>query len=152
MCIISMLLPYKKTDNCLYFYFATAFHSVSTTNFFSFSFFSSSIVFLILKINMQFHTQQNDYNQFAAAAAAAAYTPNIYYEQQQAMMPPHDALLYDLHDTYAQPLTTSDQMIIPPPSSTTTMIPRAGASATNTSSSNNRKRPKRKQVKNACGK
>ncbi|KAI7886312.1 hypothetical protein K492DRAFT_190278 [Lichtheimia hyalospora FSU 10163] len=98
---------------------------------------------------MQFHTQQNDYNQFAAAAAAA-YTPNIYYEQQQAMMPPHDALLYDLHDTYAQPLTTSDQMIIPPPSSTTTMIPRAGASATNTSSSNNRKRPKRKQVKNAC--
>ncbi|CDH55196.1 hypothetical protein RO3G_04517 [Lichtheimia corymbifera JMRC:FSU:9682] len=104
---------------------------------------------------MQFHAQQNDYNQFAAAAAAAAaYTPNVYYEQQQAMMPPHDALLYDLHDTYAQHLPASDQMIIPPPSSTTTttttMIPRAGASATNTSSSNNRKRPKRKQVKNAC--
>lgn len=106
---------------------------------------------------MQFHAQQNDYNQFAAAAASAtsAYNPNIYYEQQQAMMPPHDALLYDLHDTYVQPIPTSDQMIIPPPSSTTTtttMIPRAGVSATNTSSSNNRKRPKRKQVKNACGK
>lgn len=144
----------KRTNNCFPFLLCYGLPLCFNHHFFFFLLFIYCFPDLF-KINMQFHAQQNDYNQFAAAAAAAAYTPNIYYEQQQAMMPPHDALLYDLHDTYAQHLPSSDQMIIPPPSSTTTtttMIPRAGASASNTSSSNNRKRPKRKQVKNACGK